>query len=321
MHGWIGQGWQSKYAWLPDDNSFHFTGTVKGTVKIPKGELINKKYFKLPPFTASISVKVAFGEFCTTSGCTSYKWGMSASIEVFGYDVGLYVDSGGPDLILGTNSHKLIDQFGGGSAPQAPMLAEGGTSNQIVFPGNYQQYLIPPITSTLDTVSPDLAQNICGGYSTSIHTCPFLMPVGTGKAMFSASWENGSLDIVLIKPDNTIITPANAAAHGVTITPSDGELTKGITFSVRSASGSTLATGDWKLRLSNVGNDMLPGATNNYSLLFAADPPAPTVLWNTLPVPNGSGIVNLSWTASRGGQPLEASIKAELFYSPVSEHP
>ena len=124
MHGWVGQGWQNKYNWLPDNNSFHFTGTIKGTVKIPKGELINKKYFKLPPFTASISVKVAFGEFCTNSGCTSYKWGMSATVEVFGYDVGLYVDSGGPDLILGTSSHKLIDQFGSSSATQKLAFAE-----------------------------------------------------------------------------------------------------------------------------------------------------------------------------------------------------
>ena len=84
--------------------------------------------------------------------------------------------------------------------------------------------------------------------------------------MFSASWENGNLDIVLIKPDNTIITPVNAASHGVSITPSDGELTKGITFSVRATSGSTLPTGEWKLRLGAVGSDMLPGVTNNYSL-------------------------------------------------------
>ena len=37
---------------------------------------------------------------------------MSATVEVLGYDVGMYVDSGGPDLILGSNSHKLIDQAG-----------------------------------------------------------------------------------------------------------------------------------------------------------------------------------------------------------------
>ena len=40
-----------------------------------------------------------------------------------------------------------------------------------------------------------------------------------------------------------------------------------------------------------------------------------------MPLPNVSGIVNLSWVASRGEQPLESSIKAEFFYSPVSNIP
>ncbi|MBP1702825.1 MAG: hypothetical protein H6Q38_1932, partial [Chloroflexi bacterium] len=51
LHGWIGQGWQNKYSWLPDNSDFHFTGSIQGTVKIHKGDLIDKKYFKLPPFS------------------------------------------------------------------------------------------------------------------------------------------------------------------------------------------------------------------------------------------------------------------------------
>ena len=201
---------------------------------------------------------------------------MSATVEVFGYDVGVYVDSGGPDLILGTSSHKLIDQFGGGSSP-SPLIKDEVTNLQIVYPGMIQQYMLPPITSNLDTVAPEPAQNTCMGYNTSTVTCPFTVNAGVGKALFSATWENGSLEVALIKPDNTVITQANAAANGVTISTVSDPLSQVIAFSVKPISGSTLMIGTWQMRLNNVGVGLLPGLANNYSLLFAADPPAPGV--------------------------------------------
>ena len=70
LHGWIGQGWQHKYKWLKDNNDFHFTGSIEGTVQIPKGELIDKKFFKLPPFDIGLSADVSFGEFCGNSNCS-----------------------------------------------------------------------------------------------------------------------------------------------------------------------------------------------------------------------------------------------------------
>jgi hypothetical protein len=321
LHSWIGQGWQNKYSWLPDNNDFHFTGTIKASIKIPKGELINKKYFKLPPFTTSFSAKVAFGEFCTNSSCTSYAWGMSATVEVFGYDVGVYVDSGGPDLILGTSSHKLIDQFAGSLKAPTPLSGEMAGAFQVVTPGMIQSNLLPPIDSTLDTITPELAQNACTGYNTSTHTCSFSVSAGVGKALFSATWENGSLEVDLIMPDDTVITQANAAAHGVMISTTSDPLNQTTSFSVKPVGSSTLMTGAWKLRLDNVGIGLQPGLANNYSLLFAADPPAPAILWQPLPAPDGAGVVNLGWTATRGGQPLEAGIKAELFYAPVVSIP
>jgi hypothetical protein len=246
---------------------------------------------------------------------------MSATVEVFGYDVGVYVDSGGPDLILGTNSHKLIDQFSGGASALSPLLAEAPNVIEVVTPGMDQANLLPPITSSLDAITPELAQNACSGYATSMHTCQFNVNPGVGKALFSATWENGSLDVALIKPDDTLITPANAAANGVTISTSSDPLSKTTSFSVKPAGGPALMTGFWKLRLSNVGVGLQPGLANNYSLLFAADPPAPAVTWGPLPAPDGAGVVALSWTATRGGLPLEAGIKAELFYAPVVSIP
>ena len=115
MHSWIGRGWQGKYAWLPDNDEFHFTGSIEATVRIKSGAVVDDWPFVLPPFSINLSAEVQFGEFCAAAGCTSYDWGMSATVKVLGYKVGVYVDSGGPDLILGSSSHKLIDQAGSAS--------------------------------------------------------------------------------------------------------------------------------------------------------------------------------------------------------------
>jgi hypothetical protein len=68
----------------------------------------------------------------------------------------------------------------------------------------------------------------------------------------------------------------------------------------------------------------LPGFSNNYRLLFAADPPAPVIHWMA-PAgqvsPNGGGIVNLEWNVTRGGQPVAPGLKIEFFYVPVAMQP
>ncbi|MFQ5435855.1 MAG: hypothetical protein ACE5FD_13335, partial [Anaerolineae bacterium] len=122
LHGWVGSGWQNKYPWIQDQN-FHFTGTIGARIRIEQGELVDKWVLQLPPFTLSLGAEVSFGEFCANADCTAYKWGVSATVSVFGYGVGVYADAGGPQIFLGSSGKKLIDQFGGSSlAVSTPSL-------------------------------------------------------------------------------------------------------------------------------------------------------------------------------------------------------
>lgn len=325
MHGWVGQGWQHKYNWLPNDQSFHFSGTIKATVKIPKGELFDELIFKLPPFTITLSATVSFGEFCANSNCSAYTWGLSATVSVLGYDVGLYVDSGGPSLILGSNNHQLVDQFGGTSKSSSEFLTQLSNDPTIIKPGNLQPYLTPPLKTPVENWPTAKADGYCAGFGSATHTCPFTVNPGTGRALFGASWQNGELGVALIKPDNTVIDETNAAAQGVVISTTTEALLHQVSFSVGPVNGSTLMSGPWKLQLSQVGQNLPPGVDNNYSLLFASDPPAPTLSWespfNNGTTPDGNGIVNLTWTALRGNQPIEPDVKAELFYIFVANKP
>jgi hypothetical protein len=83
-------------------------------------------------------------------------------------------------------------------------------------------------------------------------------------------------------------------------------------------------SGAWKIRMGGVGVGLLPGMSNNYSLLFAADPPAPTLTWlhptltGTTPISN---IVDLRWNVTRGGQPIEPGVFLDLFYIPIGDKP
>lgn len=361
LHSWLGQGWQHKYSWLPDDNAFHFTGSIEATLKIPKGEVINKKFFKLPPFGFSLSAEVAFGEFCTSTANCDPKWGMSATVKLFGYKVGVYVDKGGPDLILGSSSHKLIDQFGGALLkpmphPPAPspevekqtsgegewllpspenrfsFSGEGPGVRQPtdappppVFPGNLQTYLLPEFESPANNWPVESPSTSCTGTGTSVITCTFNVAAGIDRALWAARWQNGDLNAQLIKPDNTVLDPGNALAHGVVISATDEDGQHLVTFVATPTLGSTIMSGDWKVRLSNIGVGLLPGIANNYALMFAADPPAPTLNWITPVItgttPAGNGLLNLQWSVNRGGQPLEPNVKLDLFYAPLADKP
>lgn len=325
LHSWLGQGWQHKYSWLPDDNAFHFTGSIEATLKIPKGEVINKKFFKLPPFSFSLSAEVAFGEFCTSTNNCDPKWGMSATVKFFGYKVGVYVDKSGPDLILGSSSHKLIDQFGGALLKPIGSSAPTDAPPPPVFPGNLQTYLLPEFESPANNWPVESPSTSCTGTSTSVITCTFAVAAGTGRALWAARWQNGDLNAQLIKPDNTVIDPGTALSHGVVISSTDEDGQHLATFVATPTVGSTIMSGNWKVRLSNIGVGLLPGITNNYALMFAADPPAPTLNWITPVItgttPAGNGLMNLQWSITRGGQPLEPDVKLDLFYAPLADKP
>jgi hypothetical protein len=320
MHGWIGRGWQGKYSWLPDNDAFHFTGSIAATVRIKSGAVVDDWPFVLPPFTISLTAQVAFGEFCTSASCTSYDWGMSATVKVLGYSVGVYVDGGGPDLILGSNSHKLIDQAGG-VPDMATRAVASPLLEPVLYPGTNQLDLTPPFSSPFDGITPDHAATACTGVGTSVVECPFVVNPGVGRALFTISWENGNLAPVLVKPDSTVIDPTNALANGVLYNTQPPGLVQVASYSVVTPNvGSAIDAGTWKVRLSNVGLGLLPGLQNNYNLLFAADPPAATLAWSA---PQDLSVTQrrLLWTASRGGQALNPDLELELFAIPASQQP
>ena len=316
MHGWMGKGWQNQYAWITD-NKFHFTGSIGGRVGLETGDLINKKFFKIPPFDIFITATIAFGDFCSAPGCSSQEWGMSASISVFGYPAGVYVSGGGPEIFLGSASKKLVDQYGGalldGGLPKGALAPE---SSAPVNSNPAAQTLTIGYKSPFDGLIPEDGSLTCPTGTPGVYECSFNVPAGAGRALFLAAWLNGLLKVTLIKPDATVITPANAAANGVEISaPPPSPNGKLVSFSVKPTSGSLIPSGAWKVRLEKVAAD------SYFSLTFAADPPAPSVMWSN-PVspgvtPGGGGLLNLQWTATRGGAALSDDVRAELFYAPV----
>lgn len=341
LHGWIGQGWQAKYAYLPPNNDFHFTGTIKATVSIKKGQLIDEKYLKVPWFNAGISAEVAFGEFCSNkSSCLPVKWGMSATVKAFGYGIGVYVDSGGPEIFLGSSKKVLVDQctsctaaagllFPSPSGPLTATVDEPAAAPAfetiIEAPGQAQANMTQSFPQPFAGTTPITNGSLCTGYGTTVHTCTFDVAPGTGRAMISTGWLNGQLNATLLTPAGQPITPANAATAGVTITPyvDDQGLHRGVNFAISPATPSgTIPSGAWKIQLSGISLD--PALVNHYSLAFAADPPAPSVEWqsvltpNTLPV---GGVLPLKWKATRAGAPLESDVTVDLFYAPVYEPP
>jgi len=330
MHTWVGSGWQNKYPWIQDSKT-HFTGQIGATVQIPKGELINKKYLKVPPFSITISAEVAFGEFCNQGGCAPpYPWGMSATVKVFGYGVGVYVDKSGPEIFIGSSSHKLIDQFGSSASlplgPDTTLIETASVNSNIIYPGSQQAYLAPPFKTPTDIWSTESAGLACNGDGTPFVTCEFGVLEGTGKAFFAASWQNGSMGVTLIKPDGTEITSENAISHGVIISSTQDTNLKMVTFAAEPVgSDKTITSGDWEIQLSNVGVGLPAGYANNYKLMFAADPPVPNVIWTTPASngvePDGNGIVNLTWDVLRGSNPIEPGVVMELFYIPIAQKP
>jgi hypothetical protein len=334
MHAWIGQGFQNKYPWLPDNNDFHFTGYIQAGLYIPEDYVIPF----LPPFDITISLKISFGEFCANATCTDYAWGMSAVLTIFNVDLGLYVGENGAKFIFGTDDNVLIDQFGGGNStvmarlkrPLPTTYAAGAppsaSSIPIIMPGNWQPELMPMATSTADdwpVQSP--ADHGCTGNAMgpTLH-CTFTVAPGTGRAVFNTAWQNGSLQLTLTAPDNTVITEANAPDYGITITGTFGAENQ-VTYALRPLPNEeTVIAGNWTLTLDNIGVGLPGNLSNNYRIIWFTDPPPPSFDWITPAAPGttpAGSIIDLEWTALRAGQPLAAAVEMELIYTPVISKP
>ncbi|MFM8320834.1 MAG: hypothetical protein ACKOC5_07960, partial [Chloroflexota bacterium] len=170
--------------------------------------------------------------------------------------------------------------------------------------------------TSFDNVVPTDGSQTCATANPAVFECSFTVPAGTNRALFVATWLNGLLKVSLIKPDGTVITPANAAANGVEITTPEPTLDgRMISFAASPTSGSLIPSGTWQVRLENV------TATSYYALTFAADPPAPNVAWShpllADTTPNGAGQITLQWSATRAGTDLPDDVRADLFYAPI----
>jgi hypothetical protein len=333
LHAWVGQGWQNKYNWLPPNSDFHFAGSIEATLLIKEDLVIEW----VPPFDISRSIRIAFGEFCINDPCSDYAWGMSAVMSICGLDVGLYVDEeDGLELIVGTDDHVLIDEYGGSlqlvakrgppgavspSSPDAPESPAPPSLENIEPPGDLQLALTTPIHSPVDDwpkVSP--LTHGCDTTSTLlVHTCPFPIAEGAaGRAVFSVRWLNSGMSITVIKPDNTEITgPGPGVAYTQTLSTGG----KRVTFAVTPVSGETLEAGTWKLRLLGPGlNWPNSNIQHHYSIMFATDPPPPTLTWiHPVTQEDGSGQTMLRWSALRASAPITE--RMELFHTPLADKP
>ncbi len=92
----------------------------------------------------------------------------------------------------------------------------------------------------------------CTGIGSPVHTCPITVGAGAGRALFTVGWENGNLDVSLIKPDLTVITPQNAASHDVVVSETNTSLLNQVSFGVPEAA---IASGLWQIQMSNVINE------------------------------------------------------------------
>ena len=167
-HMWQGQGWQHRYPYLPDDDALHVAARFEAKLQIPAGIIFDWGLVKLPPFSISLSIKLAFGEFCRNAGCTQYEWGIMGAVGIFGFEIGIYYGfQSGINFILGNAGYKLIDEAKASSAAFA-----SGMATQAASP-------------TDTTVS---------------------LPAGLASALFAIGWSGGKPSFTLVDPNNRTIT-------------------------------------------------------------------------------------------------------------------
>lgn len=245
-HMWRGRGWGNKYPWLPNDNALHFTGMISAKLYIPAGAIIDVWELKLPPSRVTLAgIELAFGEFCTNSGCTEsctnsgcsqYEWGIKGKFTILDFDVGLYYGfEEGLDFILGNDDHILIDQYGGSSllAEQLAGLSDEGV-NLLAAPAASNGVATQAIT-----IRPEVEQILVG-----------------------LTWLSGNLQLSMIRPDGVEITTKNAAQHGAKFDIQNGA----VVMTVQDPQ-----PGTWQAKFSGLGE----AGDEHYTFVYFANRGAP----------------------------------------------
>jgi len=256
-HVWRGRGWQARYNWLPDNNDFHLTLAASGEFKIEEGAVLDTALISLPPDDITIGVEVAFGQFCANDACTATQWGAKAAGKIGKFRIGAYIDLDCVDisaivlpwmilrcldLILGSDDHILIDQFGGaarnGLGPERSATTIAGRPVEL-------KHRVAQNPST-----PNVDQNLP---AVTARTDSFLVVFG---------WARDNPQPALVDPDGVVIDANNAAGKGI-----DYETGNNMAYFTVAAP----KAGIWKARLDNI------TANTDYHIAYFANKVAPAL--------------------------------------------
>ncbi|MFO7633052.1 MAG: hypothetical protein R6W76_10955 [Caldilinea sp.] len=318
MHMWLGQGWQHRYHWLPDDQRLHFTAAYQTMARLPieSGALIDKFPLVIPPFDFTLrdEMQLAFGQFCAGDDCSQFKTGMKAKRKIMDYDVGVYVDLDctsankavmalaviAPPIILGctrfiiaSDAHVLIDQYGE-EGPLPPLQAAGSgdavplrVGNQPVAEALQRRTVNDPAAATVVVDLPEVKKEITSGFIAAL------------------AWARGAPTLTLIRPDGVEITPASAAAFDLSVTVTDQQVL---------LVASSPMPGVWRARIDNA------TPQDDYHLAYFANRSTPTLQFTQPAVPVSRDAANPTYRIEWTPPPHADKLRLSLFYtSPNAE--
>jgi hypothetical protein len=303
-HVWRGRGWQNRYAWLPDNDALHMTASFQADFRIKEGAIIDEWIIVLPPGDITLGVELSFGQFCANDSCSQTQWGVKGKLKILGYSVGVYINLECPELlvgvvfppavllctdfILGSDSHILIDQYGGGGPPFPLAASVSQTTLRIGGRDTVvnRRLVKDPLAAQTDEALPAVTSS----------TDSFLLAFG---------WARDTPHVALVRPDNLVIDQNNAVVNGVGISLTANSVLFGVSNPMQ---------GTWQVRISN------STPTTDYHIMYFANKVtpqihfiAPSVNQTVTASTNGltSQAYHIQWTPPADS----AHLRMSLFYS------
>jgi len=302
-HAWIGQGWQHKYSWLPDNDEEHFAAQIAAKFTIYEGALIDIWPLVIPPVDLSRELEIAFGQFCTNGSCSTYEWGIKAAIAICGYHAGIYYGfDHGVSVILGNDGHTLIDQYGGSAYTRAnsssPLsLGEGPGVRVLAAPPAVNGEVSLPVTVTADSE----------------------------ELLLGLGWQTGALTLNLYDHNGNWVFPN--PAFGVSISDTtrtdNGVTTYSRLMGVLLKQPGPEMAGVWEARIGGV----IPEAHYKFAYLASTGAPGAPADHGHFIAPgaanaNGRGAYNIRWNTDDDAPPSSTiSLYYTLYYSRTSTDP
>ncbi len=279
-HMWQGQGFNHRYKWLPDNDETHIAAEIGASILIRKGAAFSWWFIDIPPDDIHFGIDLAFGQFCTNNGCTTYEWGVKGKFTIIGYDVGLYytfgndlehpeINPGNISFILGNDDHMLIDEVNGGTD-------------------------VPPVRSA-SMNRPDApltiykAPQMINGET----RVPITVTVQAQQLLFGLGWQAGTPQLSLINPDGVEINATNAAANNAEFSNSQQSTLIGV---------KSPKPGHWQAKIANLSEKGI----EHYQFTYFANHGGPVnpgdnlFLTPAAPGETGSGQYHITWRVPAG---------------------